>query len=137
MCLMTAPADLATTCQTWGFAAGHVLVNRERNVHGRPQLQRSPALDRLAQLMAREAVKRNDMSAILVEHRELQATLGNIHVAQVISVGDSIHDMHQQAMQFDPEARKAILSEQHKQFGMGTARCPGSQGIVMVQLFRG
>ena len=133
---MTATTDLASTCSTWGFAACHLMVNSERNLHSRPKLQRCPALDRLAQLMAQEAVKRNDVHVILVEHGELQATLGRMHVAQVVAMGESIQDMHRDAMHFDENARNAILSLKHKEFGMGTARYPDGDSIVMVQLYR-
>ena len=132
--------NLAVSCQRWGFTPCHVMVNQERLLRERPQLQRCMAPDRLAQLMARVAVQKNDTMAVQVKLVDLQAILGHRHVAQVIQRGQSIQGMLHQAMKgkkdTDSEIKQTILSFKYKEFGMGTARHP-SGDIVMIQLFRG
>lgn len=129
--------NLAQKCLRVGYTPAHVLVNQERAVRGQVQLLRSPTLDRLAQFLAKQACKTADLDGIILHQADLQATLGKRHVAQIVKVGASVHAMHQQCMQEDMQAKRALISPRHKEFGMGTARFPDSDLVVMVQLLRG
>ena len=131
--LSASVSDLATNCEKWGFAAGHVLVNEERSLFGRPKMRRNPTLDRLSKQMAQQVVDQNCVSCVEFSKRSLQASLGARHVAQIVQRGDSIRSMHKESMK--GPSRKTILSLELKEFGMGTAKdLDGS--LVLVQLFR-
>ena len=94
-------------------------------------------MDRLACLMAKEVIKENcDSTVVVLERNELQGVLGRMHVGQIIRQGDSICEIMEECLRLGTDTRLTMTSMWFKEYGMGTARGPDGE-IIMVQLFRG
>ena len=130
---MESARELPRNCY---FGNNHVMVNRVREGHLVPPLNRSHDLDTLARWHA-EAMAALDGGAFHADPNDLQAKLKkpSRRIGSNVAVGESVRRIHQQMM-YKKGDYNNIVDRRYTEMGMGTAR--GRSGeIYLCQIFRG
>jgi len=114
------------------FANNHNVVNYERCRYGLNPMQRSPAMDALAQQQAEILAKKQRLE--LQSSFNLKCMLKQRTAVNILCGTDTI-SMHSRIMAELPSHRGKILSRRCNEMGMGTALGRDGQ-LYMVQYFR-
>ena len=120
------------------FSSNHVLVNRERVLHGLKPLKRCVRLDELARIHAESMAASGQVTPSVPTVEHLQEKLQSKRVGENTLRGDSIRGIHIEMMKSERQCacRSNVLAPVFTMFGMGTAM--GIDGkLYLVQLFCG
>ena len=115
----------------------HQLVNQERTKQNLKPLKRSRPLDFMAQKVVCRIAEQDDGSKGQIPMPALQKYLNSGWVGQNVGTGQTVADMHQEAMETGTNSCDMILHKHFKAFGIATATNAKTGTMYMVHIFRG